>query len=888
MFLKSICDKILDPGSLEADYIDQIGKELTKRVHDGELKIVNIVESLDPVLINTSYQIRLRGVEILTKVVVSQEKNSFLEKEIEILSEFLCMRLIDHKSMEQPTLECLSYFLDCPRKPAHFNTTLLEFLKNKTNIHKMDSKQRLLVHGIAKKIVTEKCQSNSSMDSNLLYSIVHLMEGESNPQNLLVCFSIISYIMKNFNDLEPFIDDLFDWLSSYYPIDYTPSDSDAEIQSVVVLRSDLVNALYDCFYANQLNSNNLQTLLLEKLESNIVSTKIESLQCLIKCYQVFSLKSVKDYATSLWTSIRVECLKKRNLVDHNLLDTSKRALSALTSKLAEDSEIYFTFIRDLYDELSIAFRKPEMELFEPATILLTSAVQSKFDGFDYILSKILPISVNAFSSKDLRPAAGVAHIFEQLSLFHPDSKLNQEHSEILNDLALRTIESIEIEDSCLKLLNSMIRYHIDFKKGTLDTIISKLLSKVEKGSRDAEESLALLCMNYNRSDVFSEENNIGCQIGPLLKLIFHYRLEKIEGPTKTTVLAKFSIYLRQLIFLLDAADSSSIDDIDSQVLEEFLIETRRLVIEEKGNIHLVDNVGRIHAIILNKLSNDRINSPMMQFFNSKYCQSLIPTSDEEIETSRLAYLPLLRWIIKSLVVRNHPLSIPLMNLLLNLICSDKVAEDLALVGAKVLGSIHSDDSLISFDRKFFYQVFMLHKQKFFAQTSKEIQIRYKILGNELKKHILMCSLIVQIPFVPPATYKKDCEWIVREIIKILTALKCDGHQETSGQIISIAYECIENLLEQDVGGNLLCFLSELVELNLSYAKDAQSLLVRKRALVSLAKIAVTFKDQDLLNLRPTVVGRLKACLEDKKRIVRQAAADARLRWVLIGQPLGSG
>lgn len=890
MSIKAICDKLLDPNVPKSNYINEASTELTRNVRNGELKIIDIVGNLDPVLINTSHEIRLKGVEILTKVVISQEEDFFLEKEIEVLSEFLCLRLIDHKTMEQPTLECLSYFVDCKKKPTHYNTTLLDFLKGKANIRRMEGNARLLVYKIAKKIVMEKNRAKRSMDGDLLYSVVHLMEGESNPQNLLVCFSIVSLILKNFEDLEPFIDDLFDWLSSYYPVDYTPNESDeTESQGVIILRSDLVNALYECFYASQLNSENLQTLLLEKLESNITSTKIESLQCLIKCYDVFPLESIKDYSSSLWTSIRVECLRKLNLVDHSLFETSNRALSALTTKLAEDSEIYFNFISELYDELSIAFRKPEMGLFEPAAILLTSAVQPKLTGFNYILSKILPISKNAFSSNEFRPATGVAHIFEQLLHQHPSSKLDKELNELSNNLALQIIEVVHSEENCLKLLNSMIHYRIDFQEKALDAIILKLLLKVEEGFHGAEESLALLCMNYKRSDVLFDDSKIDCQIGSLLKLVFFYKLEgATDLRTNKTMLAKFLIYLRQLVFILHAADNSTIDSLDPQELNEFLSEIRRLTTEVKRSHHLVNNAGRIHAIVLNKLSTDRVNSVMMEFFSSKYCQSLIPTSEGGKDLTCQAYIPILQWIMKSLVIRNHQLSVPLINLVLNFICSDKVGADLALVAVQLFGFIHSDDSMISFDRKLSFQVFILYKQKFFAQTSKEIQIRYEIQKNELKRHLLMCSIIIQIPLVPLPAYKKDCEWIVREILKILTAVRGCNDQETPNEVISMIYECIESLVEQDVGGNLFGFLSELVELNLVYAKESQSLLVRRRALVSLAKIATAFKEKDLLVLRSSVVNKLKTCLEDRKRIVRQAAAEARLRWVLIGQPVGSG
>lgn len=887
MSIESICDNLLASDTVYSDSIEPTIIQLTEKVRNGKLKVIDIVKSLDPVLINTNHEIRLRGVELLTRIIISQKNNFFLEKEIEVLSEFLCLRLIDHKSMEQPTLRCLSYFVDCENKPARFDTTLMEFFKGKANTHKMDSKSRLLVYEIIRKVIVERRQKSSNIDSDLIYSLVQVIEGESNPRNLLTCFSIVNFIMKNFNDLEPFIDDLFEWLVSYYPIDYSPNEKDlSESQDVNISRSDLVHALYDCFYANELNAENLQTLLLEKLESNMMSTKLESLHCLIKCYEIFPLKSVKDYATSLWTSIRVECLKKRNSVDPNLMEVSNKALSALTTNLAEDNEVYFTFISELYDELSIAFRKPEMDLFESAAMLLTSAIRPKVTGFDYVLSKILPITINATKAKEYRPLTGVAHTFEVLSFNHLGTKLSPELNNLSSELALLVVELVDTVGECLKLLNSMFRYRINFE-GALDCIIMKLLSKVQAGFESAQESLALICISYQRSDILFDGDKKHCHIASLIKLVSFYKFNEGEDiKPNDSMLVKFSIYLRQLVLQLDNAKSSTIDELNQQELNEFLIETRKLATKVGKFANIVDNVGRTHAIIINKISDNFLNPIMMEVFKSDYCQSLITSPESDLQCQ--VYIPVLQWILKSVVIRNQQFSLPLINLILNFICSEKVDTNSALFGAKTFSIIHTEDNLVSFRKELDYHVFTFHKQKFFSQAMKEIRIRYEIQGDKLKKHILICLLAIQIPLVPPAAYRRDCEWILRESLKILITLKSknDSGQDVSGNLISMIYDCIESLVEHDSDGKLFGLLSELIELNLSYAREAKSLLVRRRALASLAKIAVTYKEQDLLNLRSSVINQLKQCLEDKKRIVRQAAAEATLRWVLIGQPVG--
>lgn len=883
MDLVKIISQNLIGESHEGDYVSTASDELFQLIKKNELKILDLVQGLNPVLTNASYQIRLKGVQTLVKVVTAYGKNCPLnEKEVEVINEFLCLKLIDHKTMERPVLECISYFVELDKKPKEYNKTLLDFLKTKINIRKMESMNRHLVYQILHKVVLERRRESSSIDTDMVYSLIHLIEGENDPSNLLLCFSTVSYTLKNFQNLEPYIDDFFEWLTAYYPIDYTPNDKDIEA-GVKIMKNDLVESLYDCFYSNDLNSENLQTLLIEKLDSNLLSTKLESLRCLIRCYQVFPHKSIKDYASSLWTVVRMDCLKKKELVDAKLLQTSHQALSALSHKLAEDDDTYFTFITDIYEELAIAFRKPEMDLFEPAAQLLTNAAHPKPKGFNFLLSKILPVAINAFASNELRPLAGLAYIFEQLLLKHPESKLDPELDELLDKLACLVCDHVRESSDSLRLLNSLFRFRIKLNNQTMNKMIEKFLGEISERTmvigQDVEESLALICLNYNRLDIlFGGDNQHDCNIISLMKLINVYNSNMIES--------KFSVYLRLLILLLNNSSTSELDNLDQLELNKFLSETRHIAQPLGENQKLVGNIARIHAIIINKLNEHNLTEVVMDIFKSDYCQKFVPKTENERQQTSQVYFPVLKWVLKSLIVRNHKMFEPVINLILNFITSGQVDQDLALeIGFRAFKFIHlNEDPILCYRKEQNYRVFSLYRQKFYSYTKKEIQIRHQKESD--KKVVLVCLIAAQIPHLPQAIYRQDYEWLLRQILSCFNTLL---HQERNAcqHSISIIYDCLDVMIENDSSSDMLSLLESFIKVNLSCGREAKHLQVRSRALRCLAAMPLVYNGAEALNCRTEVLRGLKPCLSDKKRLVRVSAAHARLNWFLLGQPIGS-
>jgi hypothetical protein len=902
MEFNAIVDRLSKPDADDGleTFIKENANLVAEEIRNGKQKIVDLIKSLNVILTNASYSIRSRGVEFLVQVVTSLPRNQLTEKEIELLTEFICLRLLDHKSMEDPALRCLSYFVECDHKPIKYNKEVMEFIKTKANIHKMASKTRYTVYEMLKKIVFEKKRITNAMNGEFIYTLVSILEGENNPDNLMLCFGIIAFILKNFDDLEPYIDDIFEWLDSYYPIDYTPviekDKGDGESAAFKIQRSDLVNSLYECFYANDLNADNLQTLLLEKLDSNVLSSQLESLDCLVKCYEKpFPLASISKYNSTLWTALRMLCLKKIESVNPKLLEASLRTLTALAKRLSEDKEIYLTFITDMYDELAIAFRKPEMDLFEPAARLLTHSILPSLVGFNFVLTKILPISLNALNDNELRPLPGLAYMFSKLNSEHPQAALQEDLNENITKLTLKVAELTSTEnESCITLLEALIRQKVALDSDRLRQLVDILKARFGKTSLDIEKCLALVCLNYNQYDLITDADVDGCGLNSLLRLIYTFDSNSID-------LNKFSIYLRLVKLELRSCKGSELDSLDQLVLNDSLARLRDMLTKIDYNRDIIEKSGFIHAIILNKLDVKNSGQIAMSIFSSSYCQSLISVATEQDSNiARNIYLPHIRWAFKSLVLRNHPLAAPLINLVLNCMTSEKVPGDLACEASKTFSFVLNDDELLN--KECHCQIFSLYKQKFYMQTNKEIRLRLDQRQNDvnsLKKSLLIYALVSQLAHLPLSVFKRDHQWLIRELLRFLSV--SSGHltgkqqedsedeAETFRFIVQEIYKCLECLIQKDLANEegLVSFLPSLIELNLKNAQQAKSMEIRRQALMCLVKIAKSFKDSDLLVYRANTIDKLRSCLTDKKRLVRQAAGEARLKWVLIGQPIGS-
>lgn len=114
------------------------------------------------------------------------------------------------------------------------------------------------------------------MGSSLVYGVINAMDGERDPRILLSIYEFLPRFLNTF-PLGHLIDDMFEVIACYFPIDFNPSATDPK----AITRDLLAKKLADCLCAKEEFAENCFNLLIEKLDSQLNVAKLDSLHLLV-------------------------------------------------------------------------------------------------------------------------------------------------------------------------------------------------------------------------------------------------------------------------------------------------------------------------------------------------------------------------------------------------------------------------------------------------------------------------------------------------------------------------------------------------------------------------------------------------------------------------------
>jgi len=138
-----------------------------------------------------------------------------------------------------------------------------------------------------------------TIGNDFVFGFIQAVDGEKDPKNLLLVFELVRVIISNFS-IDLFAEDLFEVTSCYFPIDFTPPADDP----YGIRKDDLVSSLRKCLAATNQFAPFCLPLLMEKLSSDIVDAKIDSLLTLAACLDVYDSRFLFEYLEPLWTAIK--------------------------------------------------------------------------------------------------------------------------------------------------------------------------------------------------------------------------------------------------------------------------------------------------------------------------------------------------------------------------------------------------------------------------------------------------------------------------------------------------------------------------------------------------------------------------------------------------------
>ncbi|KAF6317559.1 MMS19-like protein, cytosolic iron-sulfur assembly component [Rhinolophus ferrumequinum] len=363
-------------------------------VKSGSYTVLQVVEALGSCLENPEPRTRARGIQLLSQVLL-QCHSLLLEKEVVHLILFYENRLKDHHLVIPSVLHGLKALSLCVALPPGLAVSVLKAIFQEVHVQSLSQVNRHTVYSIISNFMRTRDEELKGLGADFTFGFIQMMDGEKDPRNLLMAFRIVHDLISRDYTLEPFVEELFEVTSCYFPVDFTPPPNDP----YGIQREDLVLSLQAVLASTAQFAEFLLPLLIEKVDSEILSAKLDSLQTLNACCAVYGQKELKDFLPSLWASIRREVFQTAS---EQVEAEGLAALRALTaclscSVLRTDAEdLLDSFLSSILQDCRHHLCEPDMKLVWPSAKLLQAAAGASARACDHITSNVLPLLLEQF------------------------------------------------------------------------------------------------------------------------------------------------------------------------------------------------------------------------------------------------------------------------------------------------------------------------------------------------------------------------------------------------------------------------------------------------------------------------------------------------------------
>ncbi|XP_035998366.1 MMS19 nucleotide excision repair protein homolog [Fundulus heteroclitus] len=376
---------------------DSKAKDAATGVRDGRFTVLQLVEALGQSLTSSQPHTRARGVQLLSDVL--QENHTALtEREVELLLAFYENRLKDHYVITPPVLRGLQALTKSRLLPPGSAVSMLRSLFQDVHVQSLMLAERACVYNMLINLMDSREDELKGLGADFVFGFVQSMDGERDPRNLLLAFQIAKNIVVRGYNMGKFTEELFEVTSCYFPIDFSPPPNDPH----GITKEELIQALRAVLTGSPTFAEFLLPLIIEKLDSDVQSAKLDSLQTLAACVGQYEHKDLAEFLEGLWTSLRREVFQTSS---EKIESAALAALTALTSCLSRsilnsDSEDSLsTFLDLLLRDCKHHLFEPDLKLVWPSAKLLQAACSASYRASHIITAAVMPPLVEQYNSK---------------------------------------------------------------------------------------------------------------------------------------------------------------------------------------------------------------------------------------------------------------------------------------------------------------------------------------------------------------------------------------------------------------------------------------------------------------------------------------------------------
>ncbi|KAF2072489.1 hypothetical protein CYY_006198 [Polysphondylium violaceum] len=449
-----------------------------------KIEIHSLVLSLGDYLKSRDSILRARGTLLLSEVLCRLPDLPLNQDQLHFLSAFFSDRLQDY-SCAAEVIKGLTGLLTNHTLEYPNNQKILRGIFTEVHPSTLPHSHRKMVLQIIN-IMFDKCLPEiQELKSDFMAGYLQFIDGEKDPRNILYSFQLLPKVIKNIPEYAKFTESLFEILSCYYPISFNPKPNDPNSIS----KDDLSNALLSCFVCTPLLAQHCIPFLIDKICSNLVETKIESLHTLVYCCKNYGPYAITPYLEDIWSTLRTNILTHKK---ENVIEESKKTIFQLTRIFTRDETVLNSFLEIIIKECLHHIKSSQDSKISIycASILFQTVCASPISS-KIVLKTILP---NLFSFfKDISIAAGgnesgTLKINEQVSIIG-----------LLNDIIKANMISFQQQEKQYDGENPLTPYH-----DTLYQLLSDSLLNSSSAMRSASiECLSNLYISKKSNDSFN-------------------------------------------------------------------------------------------------------------------------------------------------------------------------------------------------------------------------------------------------------------------------------------------------------------------------------------------------------------------------------------------------
>lgn len=606
-------------------------KKIAALIQSGQCTILQLTEAMQGELTSAESEKRLKSLQLIAKVLFYSSEQYVTSSQCAALTEYLCRRLEDHFSLHPPTINALATM--SIRNDLDDSTVekLIRTLFKEVHVQSYMQPERYGVYEIISNIIDGYSNVLKKIGNDFVYGAITAVDGEQDPRNLLKVFDMMHSIIEHGFNVTKFAEEFFDVVGCYFPIDFEPP-SNLSGNRAIVTNKQLVKGLRKVLTSSQIFAPYLFPLIIEKIDSDVLSAKIDALETLHESLKVYSTVSLSPYLRSIWVSLHKEAVegvsKDTEELTMNLIKDIVNVISK-TSQARDGAELE-KFLQEMIQLClpSITKNLQEKKVWTSGKLLIAAA-EGSVHACSRIVSALLPVLLKLLDNKQVMIAEKRLAMELIVCCLKAVSIHNFTENEASNPVKETKARVIEV------FCNSASSKEFLHLRTVALAGIAALCNLGALLSPDDHVTIACVlvyCMQHETDDMIYKDLFI--TVGFLASKLPDVAIKHILPALKDAVPCNSSLDEKSTKKYLDALCASSTNFEVSSVVCDFLIEKVSVEnVDEKSAASMLSYLDAISIVVKQNLENEECCE--------HYCSTLVlPLIANCVKLSLASNLPM--------------------------------------------------------------------------------------------------------------------------------------------------------------------------------------------------------------------------------------------------------